>query len=131
MDNYSVKKNLMKSRREKHLTQKQMADSLGISRTAYRNLEQGDTKLISDRLSESARILGKSDEELIMGYKPVPESGDTLMQISEGLQKIRDLSRRLSDLEKELQMKNLLINAMQTTISSQKETIRILDVNRQ
>ncbi len=131
MDNYSVKKNLMKSRREKHLTQKQMADSLGISRTAYRNLEQGDTKLISDRLSESARILGKSDEELIMGYKPVPESGDTLMQISEGLQKIRDLSRRLSDLEKELQMKNLLINAMQTTISSQKETIRILDGNRQ
>ena len=131
MDNNSVKKNLMKSRREKHLTQKQMADSLGISRTAYRNLEQGDTKLISDRLSESARILGKSDEELIMGYKPVPESGDTLMQISEGLQKIRDLSRRLSDLEKELQMKNLLINAMQTTISSQKETIRILDGNRQ
>ena len=131
MDNNSVKKNLMKSRREKHLTQKQMADSLGISRTAYRNLEQGDTKLISDRLSESARILGKSDEELIMGYKPVPESGDTLMQISEGLQKIRDLSRRLSDLEKELQMKNLLINAMQTTISSQKETIRILDGNLQ
>lgn len=129
MDNYSVKKNLMKSRREKHLTQKQMADSLGISRTAYRNLEQGDTKLISERLSESARILGKSDEELIMGYKPARESGDTLMQISEGLQKIRDLSKRLSELEKELQMKNLLINAMQTTISSQKETIRILDGN--
>lgn len=74
MDNDSVKDNIRKARREKRLTQKECAEKIGISRTAYRNLEQGETKVLCEYLPKLAEITGRSQEELILGYKPKNKS---------------------------------------------------------
>jgi len=118
MDNNSVKKNLRNSRKEKRLTQKEMAEKMGISRTAYRNLEEGDTKLLSDHIGQFARILGKSEEELVLGYHP-SGTGRNLRD-SEGSGKV------ITILKKDLETKTSLIKAMQDTILSQLDLIEVL-----
>lgn len=70
MDNNSVKANIKKFRKTHQLTQSEMADKLGISRTAYRNIENGETRLISDSITKIADILDICSEELVLGYMP-------------------------------------------------------------
>ena len=109
MTNESVNKNLKKTRKEKSFTQKEMAEKMGISRTAYRNLEDGQTKLLSDHIGEFAQILGKTEEEILLGYAPKGDAG-----------------KNLAALRHDLKVKNDLIKAQQETISSQLNMIAML-----
>lgn len=68
MDNDSVKDNIRNFRKIHRLTQSEMADRLGISRTAYRNIESGETRLISENISRIADILDIKSEDLVLGY---------------------------------------------------------------
>ena len=70
MDNNSVKENISKLRRRLGLSQEAMAEKMGISRTAYRNIEAGKTRLMSENIDKIASILGISAEELMLGYRP-------------------------------------------------------------
>ena len=70
MDNDSVKENIRNFRRNLRVTQSEMADKLGISRTAYRNLENGETRLLNENLGRIAEILNVGTEELVLGYHP-------------------------------------------------------------
>lgn len=70
MDNNSVKENIKKTRRASGLSQSDMAEKLGMSRTAYNNLEQGETKIINSKIRQIAEILNTTSEELVLGYKP-------------------------------------------------------------
>ena len=72
MDNDSVKDNIRNFRKIYKLTQSEMADKLGISRTAYRNIESGETRLISENVSRIADILHIRTEDLVLGYSPEP-----------------------------------------------------------
>jgi len=118
MDNNSVKKNLKNSRKEKRITQKEMAEKMGISRTAYRNLEEGDTKLLSDHIGQFARILGKSEEELVLGYHPAVTGKALRDSDADG--------KAIAILKKDLETKTALIRALQDTISSQLDLISTL-----
>ena len=78
MDNISVKKNIAGIRIRKGLSQEAAAEKMGISRTAYRNIESGDTRLISDSIGKMAEVFGVSAEEILLGYEPVREDSDLL-----------------------------------------------------
>ena len=70
MDNNSVKENIIRHRKGRRLSQQDVAESIGLSRTAYRNIEKGDTKLLSENLNKIADALGVNSEELVLGYAP-------------------------------------------------------------
>ena len=65
-----MKDNIRNFRRSLRVTQSEMADKLGISRTAYRNLENGDTRLFNENLDRIAEIFHIGTEELVLGYHP-------------------------------------------------------------
>ena len=50
MDNNSIKNNICKFRKQKNMTQEEMAGLLGISLTAYRELEKGSTNVVSQHI---------------------------------------------------------------------------------
>ena len=70
MDNNSVKENIARIRKASGISQTEMAERLGMSRTAYRNLEKGDTRLISETMEKIAAVLDRTPEELVLGYEP-------------------------------------------------------------
>lgn len=126
MDNESVKRNILKLREQMNLSQQEIAERIGISRNAYRAIEKGTTKLFSDNLSRLAEISGKSEEELLLGYLPRPEQASALedMQVSYNRQKmeiIRDYEDRLAAKDKEIAMKDSIIDSQETTIRTLKE----------
>ena len=47
MDNNSIKKNIRHIRKSRKITQEEMAHKLGISLTAYRDLEKGNTAVMN------------------------------------------------------------------------------------
>lgn len=53
-----------------------MAKAIGISETHYRNIEKGDTVLISPAVEKIAEILGINEELLILG--PMSDMQETL-----------------------------------------------------
>lgn len=57
--------NIYKKRKERNITQADMAEKLGLSETGYAKVERGETKLDVDRLHKIAGILEISIAELI------------------------------------------------------------------
>lgn len=137
MDNDSVKDNIRNFRKIYKLTQSEMADKLGISRTAYRNIESGETRLISENVSRIADILHIRTEDLVLGYSPEPgqkeknrRPGSISAQLAEikraheketeemsseiiRLKKdLQYLTRRIEDLEELLKTKDEIISMM-------------------
>lgn len=137
MDNNSVKDNIRNFRKIYKLTQSEMADKLGISRTAYRNIESGETRLISENVSRIADILHIRTEDLVLGYSPEPgqkeknrRPGNVSAQLAEmkraheketeemsseiiRLKKdLQYLTRRIEDLEELLKTKDEIISMM-------------------
>ena len=137
MDNDSVKDNIRNFRKIYKLTQSEMADKLGISRTAYRNIESGETRLISENVSRIADILHIRTEDLVLGYSPEPgqkeknrRPGSISAQLAEmkraheketeemsseiiRLKKdLQYLTRRIEDLEELLKTKDDIISMM-------------------
>ena len=137
MDNDSVKDNIRNFRKIYKLTQSEMADKLGISRTAYRNIESGETRLISENVSRIADILHIRTEDLVLGYSPEPgqkeknrRPGSISAQLAEmkraheketeemsseiiRLKKdLQYLTRRIEDLEELLKTKDEIITMM-------------------
>lgn len=76
MDNSSIKENIVRRRTAEGISQDEMAKRLDISRNAYRSIEKGESKVISDRLKDIADNLDISLEELVLGYNPRNGSGE-------------------------------------------------------
>ena len=74
MDNISIKNNIRKIRKARRLTQEEMALRLGISLTAYRDLEKGATSIMNGNLTRIATLLDTSAEEIILGYRPAQQA---------------------------------------------------------
>lgn len=106
MDNSSVKKNIRESRRKSRLSQQEMADRLGMSRNAYRDIEQGKTKLINGNLEQIAMITGTSTERLILGFSKESQAQSTLAET------VRTLEARIAALEEKLREKDELIDIL-------------------
>ena len=81
MDNNSIKDNIRRIRKTRKLTQEDVALRLGISLTAYRDLERGSTAIMNGNLSRLAEEFDTSTEELVLGYKPSQQASRTLEEV--------------------------------------------------
>ena len=120
MDNTSIKNNIRKIRKERKLTQEEMAYRLGISLTAYRDFEKGSTSIINGNLHKIASLLETPAEEIVLGYRPSQIESANLQEMQEEYSgKIDVLERRIRDLEK-------LVRSHEEVISSKNEIIAML-----
>ena len=107
-------------RKERKLTQEEMADRLDISLTAYRDLEKGHTNIVNANVIRIAELLETSTEELVLGYRPVQAPGKLLEDMrSEYGNRMSVMERRIADLEK-------LVASLEETIRSKNEIITML-----
>ena len=116
--------NIRSAREEIGLTQEEMSEIMNISRTAYRNIESGRTKMVSDRLISIAEATGKTTDELVLGYAP--------QQVSQSLYQERDNlleeNKRLkTELERISNEKDATINALLKALAAKDETIKVKD----
>lgn len=120
MDNTSIKKNIRNIRKSRKLTQEEMAYRMGISLTAYRDLEKGETSIVNANLLKVAMLLDTTTEELVLGYRPVQMDGPGLEDVREEyIGRMTVLEKRIADLEK-------LIGSLEETISTKNEIITML-----
>lgn len=120
MDNTSIKRNIRNVRKSRNFTQEEMAFRLGISLTAYRDLEKGETSIVNANLLKVADLLDTTTEELVLGYKPIPLEGPGVEDIREEYTgKVNILEKRIKDLEK-------LVGSLEETISTKNEIISML-----
>lgn len=120
MDNISIKNNIRKIRKARRLTQEEMAHSLGISITAYRDIEKGNTSILNGNLHRIASLLDTPTEEIVLGYMPSQIQGADLREVqAEYSGKISILERRIADLEK-------LVESQEENIRSKNEIISML-----
>lgn len=120
MDNASIKDNIRKIRKARKLTQEAVALQMGISLTAYRDLEKGDTAILNGNLMKIAALLDTPPEEIVLGYRPSRTEGADIQKMREEYSgRIVTLEKRISDLEK-------LVNSQEETIRSKNEIISML-----
>lgn len=108
MNNQEIKKRIETVRKEKHISQADIAERLSISQTAYYKIEKGSTCLISDRISQIASVLQVREEELVLGY-----DANNIQHYKEI---IEQKDRRIMDLEKIIEDKNKIIELLQEKI---------------
>jgi len=110
-----------KIRLEMRLTQEEMADRIGISRTAYVKLESGKTHIITDSVVGFAKATGVPLIELL--EECLPE--DSVGKFHDGNDYEEKIRTLIDDYEKRLEHKDRLIQEKQKLIDSQDETIRV------
>ena len=97
-----------------------MAYKMGMSLTAYRDLEKGETSIVNANLQKIANLLETTTEDLVLGYRPVQMEGPGLEDIKdEYVGKVSVLEKRITDLEK-------LVTSLEETISTKNEIITML-----
>lgn len=98
-----------------------MADLLGISITAYRELEKGSTAIMNQHILKMARLTDTPTEKIVLGYLPSQaENTDKLRDIeSQNTERIKFLEKRIAELEK-------TVSYMAETIESKNEIIAML-----
>lgn len=117
MDNHSIKDNIRRIRKTRKLTQEEVAARLGISLTAYRDLERGTTAIVNGNLGRLAEEFETSTEELVLGYKPSQQASRTLEEVKVQYQsRVTLLEKQVKDLEK-------LVKTLEETIASKNEII--------
>ncbi|MBO8453578.1 MAG: helix-turn-helix transcriptional regulator [Bacteroidetes bacterium] len=131
MDKNSVKENLLKMRSRLGLSQEAMAEKLGISRTAYRNIETGKTKLISNHADKIASILGITTEELLLGHSTEERPAASAEDIREKYEsRIRDIetghSEEVTALAAQIKVLTEFIETLKETIRTKDEIIAML-----
>ena len=117
MDNNTIKDNIRRIRKTRKMTQEDVAHRLGISLTAYRDLERGNTNIVNGNLSRLAEEFETSTEELVLGYKPSQQASRTLEEVKGKYQsKVTLLEKQVENLEK-------LVKTLEETIASKNEII--------
>ena len=120
MDNISIKQNIRKARKKRNITQEEMADRLGISLTAYRDLEKGGTSVMHGKVIKMAELLETSTEEIVLGYHPSELEAGTLEdvrtqygnQICTLEQIVFDLRKHICTLESQMADKDEIIKML-------------------
>lgn len=121
MDNNSIKDNIRKIRKSKGITQEDMADRLGISLTAYRDLERGATNVVNNNVLKIAEIVGTS-AETVLGYGQNTDEDKINDVRAEYGTKLENLQTRVNDLEK-------IVASLEDVIATKNEIISILKKN--
>ena len=120
MDNTSIKENIRKFRKERKMTQEEIADMLGISITAYRDLERGSTSIMNGHFLRMAELFDTSTEELVLGYRPAQLPGKKLEEMQ------AEYAVRIENLEKENEYLRKLVKSLEETIATKTQIIEML-----
>ena len=120
MDNTSIKENIRKFRKERKMTQEEMAHLLGISVTAYRDLERGNTSIMNAHVLKIAELLETSTEELVLGYRPVQMPGKKLEEMQ------AEYSEKITALETEIEYLRKLVKSLEEAIAAKNQVIEML-----
>lgn len=120
MDNFTVKNNIRNFRKSRYMTQEEMAFNIGISLTAYRDLETGKTAIINQNIPKLANILDTSVEELLLGYSPSEMQGPELEDVRQ------EYGNRIDVLEKRIIYLEKLVSSHEETIRTKNEIITML-----
>ena len=124
MDNKTVKENIYRIRKEKKITQQQMAERLGMSRNSYRRIESGDTVLVNDHIVQIADLLEMSPDELLLGDS-ASDGRKILDEMRVGYaQEISDRNRTISSLEERIRL-------LEDLVRTKDEIITMLKKNEQ
>lgn len=127
MDNTSIKKNIRHVRKSKRFTQEDMAHKLGMSLTAYRDLEKGETAILNNNLKKVAKLLETTSEELVLGYRPTQMQVPCLEDVKEEYSsRISFLENRISELENITRLLEETIASKNEIISTKNEIISML-----
>lgn len=123
MDNASIKGNIKNIRKQQGLTQEEVSHKLGISLTAYRDLENGETSIINSRVHSLSEIFNVSTETLCLGYEPNKENAGKIEEMqSDYGSRIQSLEQRIIYLEK-------IICGLEAVVESKEEIISMLKKN--
>lgn len=118
-------------RKRQGMTQLQVAKAIGISLTAYRDLEKGKTQIINDKIARIADAVGVTTEELVLGYKPSPENSRLLEEQKEFYEeKIKAMNKEhemeTQRLNEKIQDQQLLIEQQSAHMKTKDEVIGFL-----
>lgn len=120
MDNTSIKENIRKIRKQRKMTQEDMAHLLGISITAYRDLERGNTSIMNAHVLKIAELLETSTEEVVLGYRPVQMPGKRLEEMQ------AEYSDKINALETEIEYLRKLVKSLEETLAAKNQVIEML-----
>ena len=98
-----------------------MAHKLGISVTAYRDLEKGSTNMMNGNIVRLAELLDTSTEEIVLGYKPVRMPEKELREMKE------EYNERVAELEQEVEYLKRLVKSHEETIMTKNQLIGMLE----
>ena len=120
MDNSSIKHNIQNFRKKRRYTQEHVANMLGISVTAYRELERGNTSIVNPNIVKMADLMNVTTEELVLGYLPSESESHRLEDVEEEYgNKVENLENKVQNLEK-------LVSSLEETVASKNEIISML-----
>lgn len=117
-----IKENLSRYRKEKGLTQEEMADRIGLRRNAYRNIEKGKAPIVNPHLARIAAAMDMSPDELLLGYRPADPRSPQLQDpraFYEGR-----LSATESEFRQRLEEKDRQVARLQESLESLKEQLQ-------
>lgn len=122
MDNNSIKNNLRHLRVSRNITQKEMAEQLGMTRSNYLCIESGETRLISDTIDKFAEVVGVSTEEVLLGYKPNKDEAKVLEETKlqyarERKELVDEYEQKLVDYMEKVDMRDKVIKAQEKALS--------------
>lgn len=124
MDKQTIAQNIEKLRTNAGITQEELAERAGISRTSIRNILTAEVNIINRHLPAIAAALGVSLEELLLGYEPFdPDSGLLRSEASHQAQ-LHDLA---DDFQKRLDELQSRYDLLEELCASQRERIRLLE----
>jgi transcriptional regulator with XRE-family HTH domain len=87
---------IRKLREENRYSQQDVADKIGISQTAYRHIENGDTKLTIDRIFEFAKIFKVKPEDILYGeYQTTKVDKSSIEILEKRILELEELSQYL------------------------------------
>lgn len=117
MDTESLRVRIRKLRMERHLTQQDIADRIGVSLRTYSYMASGGRKLPYSRLVQIAEALGVTTNELLGGEDSV-ETEKLRRQLAESEARVRLLEEKLED-------RDNLIAAQKSDLASKDMIIRM------
>lgn len=128
-----LRQNIRDFREDKHFTQADMAEKLGMSVTGYAKLERGESQIRVERLQQIAQILEVNVEELMesgnQGIVVFNNSNDNFSNSSNFSLSLGNpvLESEIKHLKYIIEAKNELLDARDREIESLKSQISVLN----
>lgn len=119
METEEIRRNIRKIREKMNLTQQKMSEMMKVSRTAYRNLETGNTAIFGRTFSRFLKASGKDFEDIIFQDSTPGNILNDRPDINEiRKQIVADYEERLSEKNEQISQRDRLIEEKNTTINS-------------